>query len=234
MNKIFFPVFKSIRNKVALFVFFLLIFVSFIFYVVTLNIIKNHISQEVISRAESLTKSISSTAGYSFISQDLLGLDNIVFKIKNSNFDIEYIAIVDAQKKILVHSDINKIGQKFTPAQGVIFKKTPDRIVIKEITAPKGNFFELNSPIVFMRKNLGWVILAINKSILTAAQKDVQRKIMTVFALILLIGITSSILLSIVLTKPIQQLAAGVDSLKKGKRSKPLTVYSRDELGRLT
>lgn len=234
MNKIFFPVFKSIRNKVALFVFFLLIFVSFIFYVVTLNIIKNHISQEVISRAESLTRSIASTAGYSFISQDLLGLDNIVFKIKNSNFDIEYIAIVDAQKKILVHSDINKIGQKFTPAQGVIFKKTPDRIVIKEITAPKGNFFELNSPIVFMRKNLGWVILAINKSILTAAQKDVQRKIMTVFALILLIGITSSILLSIVLTKPIQQLAAGVDSLKKGKRSKPLTVYSRDELGRLT
>ncbi len=234
MTKIFFPVFRNIRTKVALFVFFLLILVTFIFYLVTLNIIKSHISQEVISRAESLTRSIASTAGYSFISQDLLGLDNIVFKIKNSNLDIEYIAIVDSQKKILVHSDVDKIGQQFLSSQGLLFKKTMDGIVIKEIPEAKGNFFELDSQIVFMDKKLGSVILAINKSILMAAQKDVQRKIMAVFAIILFIGITSSILLSIFLTKPIQELAVGVERLKKGKRSKPLKIYSRDELGKLT
>jgi len=138
MRKIFSPISKNIRVKVSLFVFILLIFVTLLFYIVILNITKHHITDEVISRAESLCRSIAATAGYSFISQDILGLDNIVFKIKNSNLDIEYIAIVDEQMEILVHSDTDKLGQKLEPFEGQIFKKSPDGIVIKDISGTPG------------------------------------------------------------------------------------------------
>jgi methyl-accepting chemotaxis protein len=36
------------------------------------------------------------------------------------------------------------------------------------------------------------------------------------------------------LTKPIQELSAGVDDLKEGKKYRRLKIYSQDEFGRLT
>lgn len=234
MRKIHFAVFKNIRTKVSLFVFLLLTFVTLIFYVVISSIVKQHIMDEVITRAESLSRSMAATAGYSFISEDILGLDNMVFKIKSSNLDIEYIAIIDNQMDILVHSDIKKLGQKFEPSEGLLFKKSLDGIVIREISGTLGDFFEIASPIVFMNKPLGSVILHINKSVLLKAQNDVQKKIMIVFAVILFLGITSSVLLSSILTKPVKELSAGIAELKEGKRSRPLRIYSQDELGRLT
>jgi putative nucleotidyltransferase with HDIG domain len=85
-----------------------------------------------------------------------------------------------------------------------------------------------------MNKALGSVILGINKSHLASAQKEARRKLVAVFALILCLGVATSIFLSAFLTRPIRELAAGVAELKEGKRSRPLRVYSADELGRLT
>jgi len=85
-----------------------------------------------------------------------------------------------------------------------------------------------------MGKHLGSIILGINKSVLLKAHNDLQKKFMLVLTVVLLVGITSSILLSSFLTRPIQELSSGVEELKEGKRSKPLRVYSRDELGSLT
>jgi HD-GYP domain-containing protein (c-di-GMP phosphodiesterase class II) len=193
-----------------------------------------HILNEVIKRAEGLSRSMASTAGYSLLSQDLLGLDNTVYKIKNSNKDIEYIAIVNPAGEILVHSDIKQIGQKFIPAEGPALQKREDGTLIKEVSGKAGGFFEMSSPVIFMDKDLGLVALGINKSALVAAQQEAQGNILSVFAAILVLAVASSLLLSSFLTRPIQELSAGVTELKQGKRSRPLRIYSRDELGRLT
>lgn len=226
--------FKKIRVKASLFVLLLLVSTTLVFYIVTARIMNQHILSEVIKRAEALGRSMASTAGYSLLSQDLLGLDNIVYKIKNSNPDIEYIAIVDPAREILVHSEIKQTGEKFSPAEGPIFQKNEDGTVIKEIPEKSGSLFEISSPVMFMNKDLGFVILGINKSALVSAQHEAQKKMLSVFAGILLLGVTSSLLPSSLLTRPIQELSAGVTELKQGKRSRPLRIYSQDELGRLT
>jgi HD-GYP domain-containing protein (c-di-GMP phosphodiesterase class II) len=234
MRKILSALFKNIRIKTSLFVLLLLIATTFIFYVVTASIMKRNITNEIITRAESLSGNVALSAGYSFLSQDILGLDNIVFKIKESNPDIEYIAIVDTEMNILVHSDIKKSGEKFEPSEGLLFKKSQDGIVIKEISGTGGKFFELVSPIFFMNKYLGSVILGINKSVLFTVLGEAQKKIVVAFVVILFLGITSSVLLSSFLTRPIQELSSGVAELKEGKNRRPLRIYSQDELGRLT
>ena len=226
--------FKKIRVKASLFVLLLLVSTSLVFYLITARIMNQHILNEVIKRAEGLSRSMASTAGYSLLSQDLLGLDNIVYKIKNSNKDIEYIAIVNPAGEILVHSDIKQIGQKFNAAEGPALQKREDGTVIKDVSGRLGRLFEISSPAMFMDKDLGQVVLGINKSALVTAQQEAQKKILAVFAAILVLGVASSLLLSSFLTKPIQELSAGVTELKQGKRSRPLRIYSRDELGRLT
>jgi len=195
---------------------------------------KRHFIKEIITRAESLSANIAATAGYSFSSQDILGLDNIVFKIKESNPDIEYIAIVDTQMNALVHSDIKKSGEKLEPSEGLMFKKSQAGIVIKEISGAQGKIYELVSPVFFLDKYLGSVILGINKSLLFNALREAQGKIGWAFLIILFLGTAISILLSSLLTRPIQELSNGVAELKEGKKRRPLRIYSRDELGKLT
>jgi putative nucleotidyltransferase with HDIG domain len=193
-----------------------------------------NITNEVVKRAEELSRSIAVSAGYSFLSEDLLGLDNIVYQIKDSNQDVEYIAIVGIDKQIIVHSNIKKSGETIEHEKGKLFKESQDGTVVREINGTSASIFEIYSPIVMMSKELGAVIVGINRSVLLNAQYVARRRIMGVFAIVLLVGTIGSVLLSSLLTRPIKELSTGVDELKEGRRSRPLSIYSQDELGRLT
>jgi putative nucleotidyltransferase with HDIG domain len=225
---------KKIRVKASLYVLVLLIATTLAFSLIALRIMNQNILSEVIKRVETLCRGTASVAGYSLISQDLLGLDNIVYRVKASNPDIESMAIINPDGEILVHSDTRKAGETFRPAAGDLLRKAEDGTTIQEIPGPDRELLEVQTPIVFMEKPLGSVILAVNKSVLIEAQREARSRILAFFGILLLIGVTSSVLLTTFLTKPVRELSNGVAELKEGRRSRPLRIYSQDELGRLT
>lgn len=234
MKKLSVPLFENIRAKVTIFVLLLLTAITIAAYAVMVHIMQDRVLNEVLKRAESLSRSIASVAGYNFISQDLLGLDTLVFKVKSSNQDVESVAIIDTQDKILVHSDLHKARETYVPLSGNFYGAYGDGTTVRLIKDKDHDFFEIASPVVFMNRNLGKVVLGINKTTIYAAQKQVQRNIALVFAGILLLGITGSVILSSFLTRPIKELNSGVEGLKQGRKSNQLKIYSQDELGRLT
>ena len=85
--------FKYIQLKVSFFALILIATITLVSYFITVQVINRYVMSEVIKRAEALSRSIAASAGYSFLSKDVLGLDNMVFRIKESNQDVEYIAI---------------------------------------------------------------------------------------------------------------------------------------------
>jgi putative nucleotidyltransferase with HDIG domain len=226
--------FNSIRFKIAGMVLLLLIVSALAFYAITLTIMNHHLLNEVLKRSEALSKSTAASAGYSLLSKDLLGLDNMVFRMRESNRDVESIAIVDTDMKIIAHSDIAKSGKTLSPPQGRLLQQGADGITITESTSPSVESFDIVSPIVTFNKRQGAVILSVNKSSLQDAQHAARKMIMVFFSAILLLGIAGSVALSSFLTKPIQELSAGVDDLKEGKKYRRLKIYSQDEFGRLT
>ena len=226
--------FNSIRFKITGMVLLLLIISALAFYLITLTIMNRHLLQEVLKRAEALSKSTAASAGYSLLSKDMLGLDSMVFRMRESNQDVEFIAIVDPDMKIIAHSDVAKNGKKVLSLQGRILLQDVDGTTITESSSPSDECFEIVSPIVSFNKRQGWVILSVNKSTLQNAQRDARKRIMLLFAVILVLGMAGSIVLSSLLTRPIQELSAGVDDLKEGKRHRQLKIYSQDEFGRLT
>jgi HD-GYP domain-containing protein (c-di-GMP phosphodiesterase class II) len=106
--------------------------------------------------------------------------------------------------------------------------------VIRELPNQSGTMFEISCPIVFMKKKLGNVILGINRSVLIEPQGKVTDRILIVFGIIVVLGIFASSIHASLLIKPIKELSAGVDELKKGIAKKQLRIYSQDELGILT
>jgi len=224
----------SLRFKIAFFVVILLTSTSFILSIITIQIMNNYILNEIIKRGESVGKSIAASAGYNLLPEDLLGLVNLVFKAKSSNSDMRYVAIVDTDMKTIVHSDTGMIGENKPVAQGRLYREAADGTIVKEFTNSSGSIFEIISPIVFMKKSLGSVIIGMNRSIPLEAQRKIRNMILIVFGFIVVLGIFASSLLASFLIKPIKELSAGVEELKYGTAKNPLRIYSQDELGKLT
>ncbi len=226
--------FKYIQLKVSFFALILIATTTLVSYVITVQVINQHVKNEVIKRAEALSRSIAASAGYSFLSKDVLGLDNMVFRIKESNQDVEYIAIAGTDRRIVVHSDISVSGKVLAQSAGQLFRKSEDGTVVNQLQETSRALFEISSPIIFMKKHLGSVIIGINRSVLIAAQQASGRKLIMVFVITLIIGMAGSMMFSSVITRPIKELSSGVEEFKGGKSGRPLRVYSEDELGNLT
>jgi putative nucleotidyltransferase with HDIG domain len=226
--------FQSIRLKLTVFVILLLVFTTFAFSIVTVKTLNQTILDEIIKRAETLSKTSASAAAYSLISNDSLGIDHIVFKGKSSNSDVEYMAVVDKKMRILGHSDIKKRGEILKGAEGNLFKKNGDGTIVKEISLSSGRSFEISTPIVFKDKVLGTVIVGVNQSVLLEAQRLARHRIFVMLTVILVVGLIGILGLCFSITRPIKELCVGVEELKEGKRTRPLRIYSKDELGKLT
>ncbi|HEN21083.1 MAG TPA: hypothetical protein ENN86_03640, partial [Desulfobacteraceae bacterium] len=153
-------IFRNIRTKVTLFILLLLTAITVAAYVVMVHIMQDRVLNEVVKRADSLSRSIASVAGYDFISQDLLGLDTLVYKVKNSNQDVESIANIDNQNEILVHSDLSRTRETYSPLEGLIYRAYDDGTTIRMIKDDEYDFFEVTSPVNFMNRNLGQVVLS--------------------------------------------------------------------------
>lgn len=225
---------RRIRVKASLYVLILLVLTAFAFSFIALRIMNKTIYNEILKRVETLSRGTASVAGYSLISQDLLGLDNIVYRVKASNPDIESMAIIDPNGTVIVHSDTRKAGESFRPAAGRLLHSSEDGTTVHELPGPIRELYEIRTPVVFMEKALGSVILTFNKSVLIQAQRKARNRILGIFVLLLLIGVAGSVFLTAFLTKPVKELFKGVSELKDGRRTRPLRIYSQDELGELT
>ncbi|HSB34008.1 MAG TPA: HD domain-containing phosphohydrolase [Nitrospirota bacterium] len=227
-------VFNKIRVKISLFVVVLLFLTTLVFYLTTLKIMEVHITNEVVKKSEAMTKSIAVSAGYSILSKDLLGLDNMVFKMQQSNPDVEFIAVIGNDRKIIAHSVIGEVGKKIDDVPESGRRKTGEGPDVTRAFIPSSGSLEILSPIIAMQKRLGSVVVRVNRSALLDAQRLIRRRTLIVFAVILLFGTAGSFALSSFLTKPINELSAGVSEMKEGKADRRLQIYSRDELGILT
>ena len=224
----------SLRFKITFLVVILLTSTSFVLSVITVQLMNNYILNEIIKRGESVGKSIAASAGYNLLPEDLLGLANLVFKVKSSNSDMLYVAIVDMNMRTIVHSDTGMIWENEPVAKGRLYREAADGTIVKELTNSSGSIFEIIYPIVFMKKSLGRVIIGMDRSIPMEAQRKVRNMILVAFGFIVVLGIFVSSLLAYFLIKPIKELSAGVRELKYGKAKNPLRIYSQDELGVLT
>jgi len=85
-----------------------------------------------------------------------------------------------------------------------------------------------------MGEKLGRVLLEVDWSSLRTSQTEATRKILLLYSLITAFALAGSIILSHRLTRPVRELARGVELMKRQGKTQPLKIYSMDELGHLT
>lgn len=225
--------FRSIGAKLALFVLLLIAVITAASAFLVTDILDRFLVAEMVKRGQSIALSATTPAGFSILSGDRLALDNLAAKIKESQQDILYLAIVDTEGKILAHNDLSKAGQTYAPVSGTLLEQSPSgtvrRVVRDEVAG-----YEFSSGVHFAGRHVGQVFLGIDAANLEASRGSARRQIAWVSVAALLGGVVGAILLSRLVTGPIQRLATGVNRIKQGDYRVTLVPRSRDELGELT
>jgi sensor histidine kinase regulating citrate/malate metabolism len=223
---------STLKTKISLSIIMLLIVTVFLYTFLMVQIMNRLVQNEIIKRAEALSKSIAGVAPYSILSGDLLGVDNVGWRVKEANSDVEYAAITDSHMKVLAHTETANIGEILLRPLRHAMKETKEGTRVYEGTSGSSSF-EIHTPMVFNGKQIGYVILGVNQSVLLDARSKTLKRIVAALGIVTILGIGCILVLSSVITKPINELSRGVDDLKAGRRAK-LQVYSHDELGKLT
>ncbi|MEW5745116.1 MAG: HD domain-containing phosphohydrolase [Nitrospirota bacterium] len=225
----------NIRFKFSLLIVTLLALTTLVFSFITVQRMNRHIENELLKRAVSLNRSTAALAAYSMLSRDLLGVDHIVSRVKMTNPDIAYVAVVGRDQRIVAHSSLEKRGQVYTaPNRGPVMRREGDGTLVYGVSGSSESLLDVVTPVAFNGKQIGAVVTCIDKSALRQTRADVHQKIAAGLAAALLLGVIGIFFLSSFITRPIKELASGVEELKTGAGAKPLRVYSQDELGRLT
>ncbi len=230
---------RSLNAKAALVILCLIGSTIIFSFWITITIMNQQVRESIVRRAEALSRSIASAAGYHLILKDILALDNMVYKVKMANPDINSIAIISPDQEVVVHSDPEKVGTRLNEDVSVAPDKLSNPLLNQETNNQTNNqvadrFLVVENPITFLEKDLGRVQLEIGWSGLQRAQTEAKRRVIPLFALVMFLGLASSLVFSRKLTKPVRELARGVEEMKHQGKVQPLRVYSRDELGQLT
>jgi putative nucleotidyltransferase with HDIG domain len=225
--------FTTLRSKIALFIIVLLLVTAGIFSFLTVQTMNSRITDEVTKRAEALCKSTAALAPYSMLAGDVLGLDNIVAKVKGANPDVDYVAVTDTAMQAVAHTRVKERDKKLSLSPGELISQGGDGTMIYRVRSTAGLFIEITTPIVYKNIPMGSVVIGINNSMLQAARTETRRRILMGFAVVMLLGAGCIVILSSVVARPIKELSLGVEELKAGRRRK-LRIYSHDELGKLT
>ena len=225
--------FTTLRSKIALFIIVLLLVTAGIFSFITVQTMNSRITDEVTKRAEALCKSTAALAPYSMLAGDVLGLDNIVARVKGANPDVDYVAVADVSLKTVAHTQVKERGKKLALSPGELVSQGSDGTTIYLVRNTSGLFLEIMTPVMYKNIPMGSVVIGINNSMLQAARSETRKRILMGFVVVMLLGAGCILILSSVVARPIKQLSLGVEQLKAGRRTK-LRVYSHDELGNLT
>ncbi|OGW34430.1 MAG: hypothetical protein A2X58_14395 [Nitrospirae bacterium GWC2_56_14] len=225
--------FTTLRSKIALFIIVLLLVTAGIFSFLTVQTMNSRITDEVTKRAEALCKSTAALAPYSMLAGDVLGLDNIVAKVKGANPDVDFVAVTNTAMQAVAHTRVKERDKKLSLSPGELISQGGDGTMIYLVRNTSGLFLEIMTPVVYKNIPMGGVVIGINDSLLQSARTETRRRILMGFAVVMLLGAGCIVILSSVVARPIKELSLGVEELKAGRRRK-LRIYSHDELGKLT
>jgi putative nucleotidyltransferase with HDIG domain len=225
--------FQGIRFKLSVLIFLLVALLTGISSAIVMNIMESFALREMVKRGQSLAESASSAAGYSMISGDILALDNLMAKLKESQKDILFVATADERGFINAHSELGNSGKPYPQRDGHMIISDSNATAVREVRDGETKFYEFRKPMVFAGKKLGDLYLGIDASSLIAASSVARKKIISVAVAILAIGVIGTIFLSNFITKPIKSLTGAVSELSSGKYEREIPFATRDEIGEL-
>jgi len=226
-------VLHSLGFKMTLFIFVLILCAAYgITHSIT-RMLDEVLLESLLRRGTAITQAAAIPSGYNLLNNDLLALDNLAAQIKESQPDLVYMAVLDLQQNVLAHDSVESAGGTFPAISGQVVLQTADSSV-SSLQRNGIHCYEFRKPILFAGQTVGYIVIGIDAADLDAARAQTRQRIQKIVLLTLTFALCGVLALVSLFTRPIRQLAGGMDRVCRGESDIELPVTSADELGLLT
>jgi len=225
--------FSSLGFKFTIFTFTLIALATYLVATSTTGIMDEALLHSMLQRGIAITETVSGPAGYSILSEDRLALDNLAARIQASQPEMAYLAILDANRRVLAHNQLDLTGENFLEAAGTTLQQH-EGLTVRELARDGQQIFEFRSPIIVAAHTIGEVVIGLDTRELQASREAAHREIVRSALAVLALGIIGALLLAKFFSRPISRLNMAVSRVKQGETNVSVPVTSRDEIGTLT
>jgi len=202
-------------------------------WVVT-EVTKATLRRNLLQRGAAVSRVVALSAGHFLLADDPLGLDRLVSETRASDPDIAFIAIRDASDVVTAHDRVTERGKPYRPVPPLLPLGTFGDTRADEVERDGRRLIEYTTPISFAGRHVGIASLGLSMEGLATAQRSIEQRIFATAAVILVVAIFGTLVLSSFITTPVKRLHRGVLSLASIETFQPVPVHSSDELGALT
>jgi len=223
----------SLGFKMTLFIFVLILCATYgITHSVT-RMMDEVLLESLLRRGNAITQAAAIPSGFNLLNNDLLALDNLASQIKASQPDLVYMAVLNLQQQVLAHDTTDSTGSTFPAISGKTLLQTSD-LSVTRLQRNGVHCYEFRRPILFTGQTVGYIVIGIDAADLDSARTQTRNRIQKIVLLTLAVALCGVLALVSLFTRPIKQLAEGMDRVCRGETAIDLPVTSADELGLLT
>ncbi len=224
-----------LRAKLTLLIEGLVILVVIVTGVITTLREKGTLEDELRKRGLALANDLAKFSERPVLSQDWATLRRFVNHTMKQDY-VRYVSIVDPAGKVVMHSDLSKVGTFFNDSSHRDRSKAdePGYSHTHLIKEKEGEvYYNICAPVEVSGVGLGTVFLGYSYSAVANEIATARRQIMLIGLATILIGGVFAYFLATFISMPIRRITKAMEQVANGEIFSPLMINRNDEIGTL-
>ena len=226
---------RGLRFKFILVINLLLGIMGFMIGLILLFGLKSSFENHLQKRGLALANSIANNSAFAVSVEDKSLLGQIILGPSNEP-DIEYIAIMNEDGKVIAHSDERENGKTLNDPLAVQAVKTAQPAVYRNRSA-SGNYYDIVAPVHLSTmkthegKKVGVVRVGVSLKGVEAETNKLLLMTLSALGILLIIGSFVSLVFTRIIITPLEQMAGLAANVAKGDFRQVVELNAHDEVG---
>ncbi len=221
----------SLRAKLTLLIEGCVIILLLFTGVVTTMREKRTLESELSKRGLALISDVAKSIERPFLNEDLPTLRRFVNRSMEQEY-VLYIAILDNNRKVVMHSDLSEVGKTYSDSLTVASLESP-KLGYTDVHVSENEelHFDMYAPIQVSGIRLGTVRLGYSRMAIEQEMADALRQIVAIGLITTILGGIAAYLIATLIAGPIKRITHATENVAKGNLDDKLVLNRSDEIG---
>ena len=219
--------------KIILFLFAALVPLAAITWYVSVQTLRQKMTEEFTSKGMAIAKSLASSSVDLLLTRDASTVQSAIDQFAAIS-GVQYVVVYDAGRHLVAHTfaplvPAGLVEKNVVP--GDVVQQVKDVQYTDPVTGTESHIIDIGVPV--LAGQLGTVRVGMDRAIIEAAAAGAGERLLFIFAGVAVVAVLAGVVFARRISKPVGQVVRIAERVGQGDLSKLVSVTSRDEIGQL-
>jgi len=219
--------------KIILFLFAALVPLAAITWYVSVQTLRQKMTEEFTSKGMAIAKSLASSSVDLLLTRDASTVQSAIDQFAAIS-GVQYVVVYDAGRHLVAHTfaplvPAGLVEKNVVP--GDVVQQVKDVQYTDPVTGTESHIIDIGVPV--LAGQLGTVRVGMDRAIIEAAAAGAGERLLFIFAGAAVVAVLAGVVFARRISKPVGQVVRIAERVGQGDLSKLVPVTSRDEIGQL-